>query len=158
MKRKIEFILFIILICILIFVVYLKFVVQVKNIKIFGYSFFIVKTGSMEPFIKPGELIIVKEKNDYKVEDVITYKENDIYITHRIIEKNGNKYTTKGDANNEKDLEILKKDIIGEIVFHSKILGVIIADYLKHIIIFYIVINLIIKVLDLKKRGDGLEV
>lgn len=137
-------ILFIILICILILVIYLKFIAKVKNIEIFGYSFFIVKTGSMEPVIDAGEFIIVKRENNYKEDEIITYKENDVYITHRIVEKDNDKYITKGDANNEKDSEIRENNILGKVVFHSKILGKIITDYFSFIIIFYIGINLII--------------
>lgn len=144
MKKKIELILFIILICILLFVIYLKFFVKVKNIEILGYSFFIVKTGSMEPNINAGELIIVKNKNEYKKGEIITYKENDVYITHRIIDKNGNTYITKGDSNNEKDSEIRYEDILGKVIFHSEFLGKIITDYLSFIIIAYIGINIIL--------------
>lgn len=144
MKKKIELVLFIILICILLFVIYLKFFVKVKNIELFGYSFFIVKTGSMEPIIDAGELIIVEKQDDYKENDIITYEENGIYITHRIIMENGNTYITKGDANNENDLEISDKDILGKVIWHSKILGKIVTDYLGFIIIFYIGINIIL--------------
>lgn len=144
MKKKIELILFVMLICILIFVIYLKFFAKVKNIEIFGYSFFIVKTGSMEPNINSGELIIIKEQDEYKENEIITYKENDVYITHRIIEKKDNSYITKGDLNNENDSEIKFEDILGKVVFHSRILGKIITDYLIYIIILYIGINIIL--------------
>lgn len=157
MKKKIELILFIILIFILIFVVYLKFIVRVKNIEVFGYNFFIVKTGSMEPNISVGEFIIVKKQKEYKKNEIITYKEDEVFITHRIIEKDGNTYITKGDSNNEKDLEIKKENVIGKIVFHSKVLGIIITKYLFYIIIFYVGINIIVYFISFNKNNNETE-
>ena len=144
LRKKIEVTVCMFLICVLIFVAYLKFFLKVRSIDVFGYSFFIVKTGSMEPEIIAGELIIVKKQDDYKKDEIITYKENDIYVTHRIVEKKGNSYVTKGDANNENDFEITNNDILGKVVFHSFFGGKLVSEYLGIIIIIYIIINIII--------------
>ncbi len=144
MKRKIELVLFIILIFVLISVAYLKFFKKVNNINILGYSFFIVKTGSMEPSINMGELIIVKEKSNYNRGDIITYYDGNIFVTHRIVEISDNSYFTKGDANNERDIGISEDNIIGNVIYHSAFLGKIITDYLHIIIITYVIINLTI--------------
>lgn len=84
--------------------------------EIFGYSVFSVRTGSMEPVISQNDIIIVKRTNDYKVDDIVTFRSDDDYITHRIVTKIGTKIVTKGDANNARDVAIEEKDIIGEVV------------------------------------------
>jgi signal peptidase len=84
-----------------------------KTPSIFGFKAMTVLTGSMEPQIKPGNLVIVRNKKDYnsiKVGDTVTYKNKEnILITHRIAEinsKDGLKtYITKGDSNPIADVE-----------------------------------------------------
>ena len=44
-----------------------------------------VLTGSMEDGIHPGDYIIVKHTKDLKLGDIVTYRRNNYYITHRII-------------------------------------------------------------------------
>lgn len=70
-----------------------------------GYKPFIVLSGSMEPAIKAGDLIITKKIAPEKVAvgDVISFRvENDIVVSHRVTEINtegGVSFLTKGDAN-----------------------------------------------------------
>jgi len=85
-----------------------------------------VKTGSMEDGIHAGDYILIVKKNDYKVGDVVTYKNEDYHVTHRIIKKNGNKVITKGDANNVSDEEIKVSSIIGKVIMHGGILNILI--------------------------------
>lgn len=82
----------------------------------FGYSIFSVSTGSMEPAISQNDIIIIKDKDDYFINEIVTFKSEKSYVTHRIIEKRGDVFITKGDANNTKDVEIDRKDIIGKVV------------------------------------------
>ncbi|MET3698690.1 Signal peptidase I [Bacillus oleivorans] len=80
--------------------------------ELFGYQFKVVLSGSMDPTFKTGSIILVE-----KLEDTINLNENDIIsfvqeenqiVTHRIIEvvnnDNGVFYRTKGDANEEPDI------------------------------------------------------
>lgn len=75
----------------------------------FGWKPFIVLSGSMEAQIMPGDIVVVKEVdvNTLKRNDIIAFKEDNVVITHRIIEvieENGKvKYKTKGDNNNIED-------------------------------------------------------
>lgn len=140
MRKILERIFIFVLIFILIFISYLRFFKKVQYIKIFGYCFFLVKSGSMEPEILKDELIITKEMNTYNEDEIITFVYDEMVITHRIIEKNNNKFITKGDFNNEMDLPITNKNILGKVVFHSEILGKIIINYLNIIIMFVIFI------------------
>lgn len=67
MKEKFRDFFVIILILILLFVIYSKYIRKDKITTIFGYSFLIVLTGSMEPEIETGSLIIVKYEKKYNV-------------------------------------------------------------------------------------------
>ena len=82
----------------------------------FGYSIFSVATGSMEPAISQNDIIIIKDKKDYEINEIITFKSDNAYITHRIVDKRGDVFVTKGDANNTKDVEIDRSAIIGKVV------------------------------------------
>lgn len=92
---------------------------------IFGYRFFSVLSGSMEPTIKTGSVIIVKESTPDQIHkgDIITFKapnSNNI-VTHRvnkvIRDLEGFKFETKGDANNAADPALIQKEnIVGKTV------------------------------------------
>lgn len=82
----------------------------------FGFSMFEVQTGSMEDEINPGDWIIVKNTDKLKLNDIITYKFGEEYITHRIIEVYNGIYVTKGDANNAKDEPITEEQVVGKVV------------------------------------------
>lgn len=84
--------------------------------ELFGYSFFKVTTGSMDPTIKENDIIIVSTNDTYNVNDIITYRDDANFITHRIITMDGNTLITKGDANNSTDQEVNKSDVIGKVV------------------------------------------
>ena len=82
----------------------------------FGYTVFEVSTGSMAKTINVYDVILVKITKDVNENDVVTYKNEDELITHRIMEINGDKIITKGDANNTEDREITKDAIIGKVI------------------------------------------
>ena len=85
-----------------------------------------VQTGSMEDGIHVGDYIFIIRQNDYKVDDVVTYKKDNYHVTHRIIKENGDKVITKGDANNTEDKEISKSDIIGKVIYKGGLLNFVI--------------------------------
>ena len=75
-----------------------------------NYKFYIVQSGSMEPAISTGGLIVVKPVDEYKIGDVISFGKNSKIkdpTTHRIhdikIVGDNISYITKGDANNASD-------------------------------------------------------
>ncbi len=76
---------------------------------LFGYQLKTVLSGSMEPSIKTGSILAMKEVDDpslFQKGDIITFKTDEaITITHRIMEvqQSGQSYVTKGDANNAAD-------------------------------------------------------
>lgn len=96
----------------------------------FGWKPFIVLSGSMETEIYPGDVVVVKEADIKEIEEneIISFKENDIVITHRvvdIIEENGTvKFKTKGDNNNTEDSGyVLAEQVEGVYQFKIKGLG-----------------------------------
>ncbi|HVI39447.1 MAG TPA: signal peptidase I, partial [Anaerovoracaceae bacterium] len=70
-----------------------------------GYKPFIVLSGSMEPAIFPGDLIITKniDPKEIKVGDIITFRADETAaVSHRVTEittEGGLFFHTKGDAN-----------------------------------------------------------
>ena len=98
-----------------------------KLFEIIGYRSYTVLSGSMEPKFYPGDIVITKHKNktDIKINDIVTYRDNDgEIITHRIIEEIPEGYITKGDNNNVEDVDILtKENIIGEVKFSIPKIG-----------------------------------
>ena len=83
---------------------------------LFGYSIFSVATGSMEPAINQNDIIIVKSDTNYKIDDIVTFRSDDAYITHRIITKRDDVIVTKGDANNTKDVAIKTDAVVGKVI------------------------------------------
>jgi signal peptidase I len=90
-----------------------------------------VISGSMEPAIKLGSVVVVKPAAEYKVGDVITfgpYSKIKPPTTHRIyeIKSIGGQpaYVTKGDANNAPDARgIQSTDIVGKVLFDVPYVG-----------------------------------
>lgn len=94
-----------------------------------GYMLFRVATGSMEPEIMIGDVILVKEPSDYSaiaVGDVVTYESRfgvtaGRPVTHKVIkapyEDNGEWYLqTQGVANDIPDEEINAEQLLGVMV------------------------------------------
>ena len=86
---------------------------------------FIVSSGSMEPAVKTGSLVIVFPSPLYKVGDIVTYKtgKKDT-TTHRLVAASGGQYKTAGDANNTPDPALITSDsILGRVVSVTPYLG-----------------------------------
>ncbi|MDD4795667.1 MAG: S24 family peptidase [Bacilli bacterium] len=81
----------------------------------FGYSMFEVQTDSMEETISAGDWIIVKLNSKIKLNDIITFKVNDDYITHRVVEIHSGTYITMGDANSGKDDPVDQSQVVGKV-------------------------------------------
>ena len=82
---------------------------------VLGFGSAVIVTGSMEPSVRIGDMIVIHRQNDYQVGDIVTYQLNSP-ITHRIVEKMPDGYITQGDANNACDPKIEGELIIGKVV------------------------------------------
>ena len=54
-------------------------------------------------------------KKDYA--NIIVYRQEDSFITHRVIKINEDTVITKGDANNSEDRQINKNQILGKVIY-----------------------------------------
>jgi len=97
---------------------------------LFGYRYYTVLTGSMEPTYSVGDMIFVKlaDAKEINVGDVITFnpsQDSDAYLTHRVTEKLENFegtgvtcFRTRGDANNAEDSFLIDSSrVVGVVRF-----------------------------------------
>ena len=95
-----------------------------------NYKLFVVMSGSMEPTIKTGSVVVVKPEKTYVKGDVITFQDptkSKTTITHRIFEASGSAFLTKGDANKTPDTtEIRKGQILGKEILTVPFIGFVI--------------------------------
>ena len=114
------------LIAVLVFTLVVFFMSRINGSapSVFGYSIFRFSSGSMEPELMVGDIILdktVDNPEDLKVGDVITFKNNDygdMLVTHKIIkapyEENGKlMLQTKGIANEVEDKPICVDNVKG---------------------------------------------
>ena len=131
------------------FVVVIALFLLVSALPITGnFKLFVVQSGSMEPSINTGGLIMVKPVDEYAIGDVVSFgkvtktKDPTTHRIHDIRVVSGEVfYITKGDANNAPDQkEVLQKDIIGRVVFHIPYLGYVVSFSKKPIGFILIII------------------
>lgn len=85
--------------------------------ELFGYSQYVVTSGSMEPTLSAGEMILVKRQEEYGLGDVVTFHTaGGETVTHRIVGRVSGQFITQGDANNTEDQELLPpENIVGKV-------------------------------------------
>lgn len=95
-----------------------------------GIKTYVIISGSMEPEYNIGDIVIAKETTgeDLKVGDVISFREGENVVTHRISKElldNGTReFKTKGDNNNTEDYwEVSLSSIEGKVIGHIPMLG-----------------------------------
>lgn len=126
--------------------------------KVLGFSVMRVKTGSMEPELKTGCIVIAKETapEDLNVGDIISFYSQDSTIqgkveTHRIVERHylvtgEREFITKGDANQSDDsAPVLYKNVIGKVVLNLGVASGSVLGILQNpkVIFFLIILPLI---------------
>lgn len=95
-----------------------------------GIELKIVESGSMEPSIMTGSLVVVRPADSYQIGDVITFTSRyaSVPTTHRIIDAytEGGRtwFVTKGDANEEADgRAVPAQNIVGKVIYDVPRLG-----------------------------------
>ena len=106
----------VVLFVILIFFILLN-ILSMNNKSLFGFRIYRVISGSMQPALQIGDVIIIKKANNYAEKDIITYDNGLTTITHRIKTINGDEIITEGDANDAPDKPITKDRILGKYFF-----------------------------------------
>ncbi len=96
-----------------------------------GIKTYVVQSGSMEPAIKTGSVVVIKPMADYRVGDVITFgpkSKGKTPTTHRIMEVKEGGFVTRGDANNGEDMRTVSRyEIIGKVLFSVPYIGYAVA-------------------------------
>ena len=118
-----------IMVVVVITIIGLYYMAQVKILNkdyanIFGYTFFEVATGSMANTINIGDIVVVKVNEAFKENDIIVYKEENSFITHRVIKIDGQDLITRGDANNSEDKPIKSDQILGKVIYVIPKIGI----------------------------------
>lgn len=121
----------------------------------FGYGAAVVLSGSMEPELSTGDLIIVKELESYQysVNEVVVFQDPASLVVHRIVQKDGKMLVTKGDANDAFDEPINVSDVKGKVIFKLPFVGTII-NFLKTPVGTALIIIAAILLLEIPRRRE----
>ncbi len=138
----------------------------------FGWSVDVVYSGSMEPELKVGAVVITRpvDAEEIKTGDIITFYSplSEKLTSHRVIavqEGSSLHFSTKGDANEDADPFIVPaENVVGKICFHIPYLGYA-AQFVKTPLGFLLTLclpGLIIIVMELRNiwrvfTGDEVE-
>lgn len=147
--------------------------IAMKNkemISLFGYTYSVVPTDSMEPEIMVGDSVIAKKVDFEELEignDIIYHyvtDKIDIFIVHRIIREEDGGFITQGINNNSEDDVLVTEDNyvakvvwsgkaanIGELVLHNRDLIFLILTIVLLLICVNGVFD-ILKILEAKKK------
>ena len=95
---------------------------------VLGFYVFAVGSGSMEPMLKSGDLVIVRKASPDSIGmgDIAAYRspENDVVIVHRIVVIDGDTVVTKSDTNSEPDPSRVTGNIVlGKVMARVPLLG-----------------------------------
>jgi signal peptidase len=94
-----------------------------------GYRIYVVHTGSMEPSLVPGDVVIdAAPTGHYRAGEVLTFRHSDLttdVVTHRVVDVTPTGLIhTKGDANDTADVWSIRPDQVrGKVVFKAAGLG-----------------------------------
>lgn len=127
--------------------------------KVAGYALLEVVSGSMEPTIMVGDLIIIDTNcKEYKNDDIITFRDiNDAFVTHRIksIDYDKSIMITQGDANDSRDEAMSTSAIVGKYVVKIPAMGKVMAA-LKNPLVMVLILVIGIVVCALVSTNDNL--
>ncbi len=120
-----------------IFVFVFAFLMVLSKSGVGSLKILTVKSGSMSPALYTGSIIFVSPSDNYKMDDIITFRgqgEKE-YITHRIVEADNSTdksaYWTKGDANDATDsYKVPLIGVAGKVRLSIPIVGYIL-DFVK---------------------------
>ncbi len=87
---------------------------------------FVVLSGSMEPALSPGDVVIVDASATVGTGDVITYRTtgDSVPTTHRVVGTVDDGYQTKGDANEDADAGVVGPEaVVGRVVLTIPLVG-----------------------------------
>lgn len=89
----------------------------------FGVGASVVLSGSMEPELSVGDLLLLREQESYTEGDIIVYQSGAMPVVHRILSLRGETVITKGDANNVADEPFHCDAVKGKVILAIPWLG-----------------------------------
>jgi signal peptidase len=92
-----------------------------------GFGLSVVLSGSMEPELSTGDLLLVVAREEYKPDEVVVFLDGRSAVVHRIISMDGDTVVTQGDANNQADEPISTELICGKVVLAIPLLGYLVS-------------------------------
>ncbi|MBR6650127.1 MAG: signal peptidase I [Clostridia bacterium] len=119
----------------------------------FGYGASVVLSGSMEPEFSKGDLIVVAESDSYQKRDIVVFQDGASLVVHRIIDIDGDKIITQGDANATADEPIEASVIKGKVLFHIDNLGTV-ASFFKTPVGTVLLVVLAIALVEIPRRRE----
>jgi signal peptidase len=89
---------------------------------------FVILSGSMEPAISPGDVVIVDGSRTVEAGDVITFDDGgEIPTTHRVTGVDEGRFVTQGDANEDPDsATVAPEAVLGEVSLVIPLIGYVI--------------------------------
>ena len=126
--KKISLILFFLVAALLVCVILFNLITAIKRAAtgdpcptVFGIATAVVGSGSMEPAIMTGDLVVIRACEEYNTGDIVTFHTGGTPVTHRIVDTytvDGTLYfTTHGDFNPEGLTETVPaSSVIGKVV------------------------------------------
>ena len=91
-----------------------------------GFGLTVVLSGSMEPALSVGDMLVVAPQESYEVEDVVVFQTGRSAVVHRIISITEEGVITRGDANNTDDEPIALESIKGKVIIVIPFVGYIV--------------------------------
>ena len=91
--------------------------------KVFGVAQVVVVSGSMQPAVGVGDLLMIREMDAYRVGDIITFRSAGRLITHRVTSVEGDRLVTMGDQNNVSDEPIELGQVEGKMILRIPYIG-----------------------------------
>ncbi|MDO8625677.1 MAG: signal peptidase I [Candidatus Diapherotrites archaeon] len=71
-----------------------------------------IVSGSMEPALYRGDLLVMQKTNEYKAGDILVFERGNDIIVHRAVRETPSGFQTKGDHNPSVDLGFVTADRI----------------------------------------------
>ncbi|WP_313509914.1 signal peptidase I [Enterococcus sp.] len=123
----------------------LNFLSKPSGDGLFGYKGYTVISGSMEPTLKVGDYVVVKVEDfdQLQVGEIITFEDEGMMVTHRIISITDEGIQTRGDHNTVNDMKQVTEDkFVGRMAVHIPYLGHVMI-WMQNPLIFAVVLGLI---------------